>query len=203
MNSSASNKKENIKDHIVSTATRIFSKFGFRKTTVDDIAQMLVKGKSSIYYYFKSKEDIFKEVIEREAGILRSEIYEKVLETEDNPKDKLRNYVLMRMKFLKELVNLNEALRNDYLRNLEFVERMRQQYDREEHEVLQEILREGIDKGTFRIDETEFAASAFVTVMKGLEVPLFIEHDFPVSDLEERLDKMLEILFYGLVHQNQ
>lgn len=203
MNSSASNKKENIKDHIVSTATRIFSKFGFRKTTVDDIAQMLGKGKSSIYYYFKSKEDIFKEVIEREAGILRSEIYEKVLETEDNPKDKLRNYVLMRMKFLKELVNLNEALRNDYLRNLEFVERMRQQYDREEHEVLQEILREGIDKGTFRIDETEFAASAFVTVMKGLEVPLFIEHDFPVSDLEERLDKMLEILFYGLVHQNQ
>jgi len=35
-----------------------------------------------------------------------------------------------------------------------------------------------------------------------LEVPLFIEHDYPVSDLEERLDKMLEILFYGLVDQD-
>ncbi|MBS3806588.1 MAG: hypothetical protein KGY60_03720 [Bacteroidales bacterium] len=37
---------ENIKDHIVRIANHIFSKFGFKKTTIDDIAQTLGKGLS-------------------------------------------------------------------------------------------------------------------------------------------------------------
>ena len=203
MKTSKEYKKENIKDHIITIATRIFSKFGFRKTTINDIAEEMGKGKSSIYYYFKSKEDIYKEVIQREAELFKNEVYENVIYTNDNPKDKLRNYVLKRMKFLKELVNFNEALRNDYLKNLPFIERLRERYDQEEFEAIRGILDEGFEKNIFNIKETEFAATAFVTAMKGLEVALFIKNDYTLSDLETRLDEMLHILFYGLVNQNQ
>jgi len=203
MKTSKEYKKENIKDHIITIATRIFSKFGFRKTTINDIAKEMGKGKSSIYYYFKSKEDIYKEVIQREAELFKSEVYENVIYTNDNPKDKLRNYVLKRMKFLKELVNFNEALRNDYLKNLPFIERLRERYDQEEFEAIRGILDEGFDKNIFNIKETEFAATAFVTAMKGLEVALFIKNDYSLTDLESRLDEMLHILFYGLVNQNK
>jgi len=194
-------KKENIKDHIITIATRIFSKFGFRKTTINDIAEEMGKGKSSIYYYFKSKEEIYKEVIQREAELFKSEVYENVINTSDNPKDKLRNYVLKRMKFLNELVNFNEALRNDYLKSLPFIEKLRERYDQEEYEAIKGILEEGIEKDIFNITETEFAATAVVTAMKGLEVPLFIKNAYTMEDLEERLDEMLHILFYGLVNQ--
>ncbi|MGM0497209.1 MAG: TetR/AcrR family transcriptional regulator [Bacteroidota bacterium] len=194
-------KQENIKDHIITIATQIFSKFGFRKTTINDIADEMGKGKSSIYYYFKSKEEIYKEVIQREAELFKNEVYENVINTSQNPKDKLRNYVLKRMKFLKELVNFNEALRNDYLKSLPFIEKLREKYDNEEFEAIKGILDEGIDKGIFNITETEFAATAFVTAMKGLEVPLFIKNDYTLNDLEVRLDDMLHILFYGLVNQ--
>ena len=44
--------KTEIRDQIVSTAAQIFSRFGFKKTTMDDIAKGMRKGKSSIYYYF-------------------------------------------------------------------------------------------------------------------------------------------------------
>jgi AcrR family transcriptional regulator len=199
----ADSNKENFKDHIITIATNIFSKFGFKKTTVDDIAQALGKGKSSIYYYFKSKEEIYKEVIKKEADVLRQEIYDKVIERDINPKDKLREYVLIRMRFLRELVNFNEALRNDYLKNFAFVEKIRESYDQEEYEVINGILKEGKKKGIFTIDETDFAALAFVTAMKGLEVPLFIKNEYSLKDLEERLDGMLQILFYGLVKKNQ
>ncbi len=195
-------KQENIKDHIITIATRIFSKFGFRKTTINDIAEEMGKGKSSIYYYFKSKEEIYKEVIQREAELFKKEVYDNVINTSQNPKDKLRNYVLKRMKFLKELVNFNEALRNDYLKSLPFIEKLREKYDYEEFEAIKGILDEGIKKGIFNVTETEFAATAFVTAMKGLEVPLFIKNDYTLSDLEIRLDEMLHILFYGLVKQS-
>jgi len=195
-------KQENIKDHIITIATQIFSKFGFRKTTINDIAEEMGKGKSSIYYYFKSKEEIYKEVIQREAELFKKEVYNNVINTSQNPKDKLRNYVLKRMKFLKELVNFNEALRNDYLKSLPFIEKLRERYDHEEFEAVKGIFDEGIDKGIFNVKETEFAATAFVTVMKGLEVPLFIKNDYTLGDLEIRLDEMLHILFYGLVNQS-
>ncbi len=192
-------RRENIKEHIVSIATSIFSKFGFKKTTIDDIASKLGKGKSSIYYYFRSKEEIYKEVLHKEMNILNEEIHRKVMDTSDNPKDKLRNYVLTRMQYLQELVNFNEALRNDYLQNFAFVEKIREHYDQQEHNMIRQILQEGVDKEVFTLRDLEFAAMTFVTAMKGLELALFIKNQYSFEELRERLDEMLRILYYGLV----
>jgi len=194
-------KKNSIKDKIINIATRIFSKFGFKKTTVDDIAQALGKGKSSIYYYFKSKEEIFKAVIDKEAEDLKKEIETKVINAEMHPKEKLRNYVLLRMRFMKNFVNFNEALRNDYLKNLSFVEEIREEYDKEEHQTIENILKEGEEKKVFSLKERELTAMAIVTAMKGLEVPLFIKNDYPMEHLKSRVDGLLDILFYGIVNQ--
>ena len=203
MESSEYTGKENIREHIINIAREIFSKFGFKKTTVDDIAQGLGKGKSSIYYYFRSKEEIYKEVINKEAEALRNEIYQKVINTDANPKDKLRSYVLTRMRFLHKLANFNEALKNDYLKNFAFLEKIREKYDKEEHDIILNILHEGMKKNVFRSTEAEFAAMAFVTAMKGLEVALFIKQEYSIENLEKRLDGMLEIIFYGLVKNNK
>jgi AcrR family transcriptional regulator len=51
-----------VKDSIVKSATIFFSKYGFYKTTVDEIAKHIHKAKGGIYYYFKSKEELFNEV---------------------------------------------------------------------------------------------------------------------------------------------
>ena len=59
--------KEEVRTHIVGVARKIFTRYGFRKTTMEEIAAASRKGKSSIYYYFKSKEEIFRAVVEREA----------------------------------------------------------------------------------------------------------------------------------------
>ncbi|HNX67284.1 MAG TPA: helix-turn-helix domain-containing protein, partial [Bacteroidales bacterium] len=59
--------KDDAKAKIVEIAREIFTRFGFKKTTMEEIAVASRKGKSSIYYYFTSKEDVFKAVVEREA----------------------------------------------------------------------------------------------------------------------------------------
>ena len=51
--------KDQYRKKIVITSGQIFSRYGFKKTTMDEIAKELKMGKSSVYYYFKSKEDIF------------------------------------------------------------------------------------------------------------------------------------------------
>ncbi|PIF05120.1 MAG: TetR family transcriptional regulator, partial [Draconibacterium sp.] len=64
------NKKDTNRENILKIAREIFSKYGYKKTTLDDIASAVRKGKSSLYYYFKSKEDLFHAVIMKEVEIL-------------------------------------------------------------------------------------------------------------------------------------
>jgi len=64
--------KEEYRKRIITTAGEIFSRYGFKKTTMDEIANGLKMGKSSIYYYFASKEEIFEAVVLNEANILRN-----------------------------------------------------------------------------------------------------------------------------------
>ena len=53
---------DNTKNKIVSVATKLFGRFGFHKTSMDEIAKIARKAKGSLYYYFASKEELFKEV---------------------------------------------------------------------------------------------------------------------------------------------
>ena len=192
-------KQKSIQHKIVNTASQVFSRFGFKKATMEDIASAVGMGKSSIYYYFKSKEEIFEAVVKKEAYELSLELEKKVIQVKDNPKDKIRNYVLIRMKYLKEMVNYYEALKSDYLGNLAFTERIRKKYDKEEQQIIRSILEEGVAQGIFGITNTKFAAIALVTFLKGLETTMLIDQELSLNDLEKNLDEILQIIFYGMV----
>lgn len=181
---------------IVEIARNIFTHFGFKKTTMEEIAQASRKGKSSIYYYFNSKEDIFKAVIEKEAGELKEELYLSTVNIED-PIEKLKIYISVRMRKLNKLTNFYTALKSDFLSHLEFIEQIRKSYDLDEVRVVTGIIEEGISKGKFSVDDPEQSAIAIVTAMKGLEVPLMINAEH--GNFENRLENLIKFLFYGIV----
>jgi len=55
-----------VKSLIVESATKYFSKYGFHKTTMNEIAKHIHKAKGVLYYYFKNKEELFNEVLKQE-----------------------------------------------------------------------------------------------------------------------------------------
>ncbi len=57
-------KKENIKK----SALQVFIKYGYNKTTMDDIAENVGIKKNSLYYYFPNKESLFEEIVQEELG---------------------------------------------------------------------------------------------------------------------------------------
>ncbi|NQU81412.1 MAG: TetR/AcrR family transcriptional regulator [Bacteroidetes bacterium] len=188
--------KEKIKRKIVIDAGNIFSRFGFRKTTMSDIAGKTGMGKSSLYYYFNSKEEVFEQVVIYEADILIDELT-KALERSSGAKEKLKSYISVRMQVLNKLSNYYNAVFSDDLSHFDFIEKVRERYNKQEIQTIQRILNRGIEQGQFRIENTELTAIAIFTAMKGLEIPLFWHK---VSDNPEmRLENMLNILFYGIV----
>jgi len=188
--------KDEVKETIVNVARHIFSRFGFKKTTMDEIAIATRKGKSSIYYYFTSKEEIFQAVVEKEALILRKELVHGI-HNASSPQQKLKAHVLIRMRSMEKLANYYSAIKDDYLSHLGFIENIRKKYDQEEIQMMENILNEGVKDNIFEIEDTSLAAIAIVTALKGLEIPLFMNVE--EKDVERRLDHLIQILFNGVL----
>jgi len=74
------------KEIVLKVAQEIFAKYGLTKTTIDDIAKAAGVGKSSIYYYFKNKEDIFRAVIESQVQMVGDRI-KNAIDAAKTPKD--------------------------------------------------------------------------------------------------------------------
>jgi len=190
------NKKE-IRESVLTVAQEIFTRYGFHKTTMDDIAKGMGKGKSSIYYYFSSKEDIFSAVVEKELSELRSKIITSVALATD-PKEKLKAYVNERMQGLSKMVNLFNVLRTEFMSQRDFTDRIRMKTDEEEIRIIKSILDEGVSDGIFHLEDTYLTAIAIVTALKGMEIPLVITQK-EENHMEIRLDRLLDVLFYGML----
>lgn len=190
-------KKQKREESILQIATEIFQKYGFKKTTIDDIANAAHKGKSSLYYYFKSKEDLFKSVIDKEAKSLKTILTKIVEDTSLEPEEKFRKYIKTRMEKLRELINYYDALNNDYLSHYGFINKIRERHDKDEQAFIVKILDEGVKKEKFEIPDTNITAYAIVIAMKGLEIPIFITKE--IDNSGEKINHLLNILFFGIL----
>ncbi len=188
--------KEEYRKRIIMISGTIFSRYGFKKTSMEEIARALKMGKSSIYYYFSGKEEIFKAVVMNEANMLRNELT-KTIKAVDSPIEKLRNYVFVRMKSFEKLSNYYNAIFDKDLDHFDFIESVRVKYDREELAILRLILYDGARKKVFNVPNSEFTALAVQTALKGLEVPLFWKRK--EMDIENRLNGILDVLFHGIL----
>jgi AcrR family transcriptional regulator len=188
--------KEQYRENIIMSAGQIFRQFGFRKTTMEEIARELKMGKSSIYYYFNSKEEIFEAVVLHEANILRNELTTAIKSVE-SPIEKMEKYVFVRMKAFEKLSNYYNAIFDKNLDHFEFIERIREKYDREETAILRLLLYHGVRKKVFNVVNSEYTALAIQTTLKGLEVPLFWKKR--EVNIDQRLNAILNVLFYGIV----
>lgn len=189
--------KDEVREQLVQAARQVFVRYGYKKTALDDIAREARKGKSTIYYYFKSKDEIFKAVIDAEAEI-RAKTIDDQISTINDPQLKLKTYIYVRMLTLKKVGNYYEAIKNDLLDNLYFVNSFRNNHFDTEINLVKDLLLEGIEKEVYTIQNPELTAKTIVTLLQGFEVPLILKN-LSDEELQKSVDEMLNILFFGIV----
>lgn len=187
--------KDERREMIVQKARELCARFGYKKTTMDDIAVSCGLGKATLYYYFKSKEEIFKAVIDKEFDEFRDYI-SKVLSNICDPHDKLRAFILNRAIRIKELANFYSTLKDEYLEHYAFIERERQKITEWEIGVLKEIIEDGIQKGVFKETDAKTTAMVLAFALKGLEYPWMVQQT--KIELERAVDMMLPVFFKGI-----
>lgn len=183
------------KEAIIAAATKLFSRFGLEKTTMEDIAKAAKKGKSSLYYYFKSKEQVYAEVIRYEIAGLKSTIV-AAIEKEGDPYNKFRKLVSARLDYLTEKADQYTSIRDEYLMHYEFIENLTADYSNWEILTIKSIVEYGRNKDLFKVDDPDTTSRALYFALKGLEYPWAV--NLTREEIEKSVTVLVNILLSGI-----
>lgn len=192
-------KDEIVVRDIIDTARTLFKKTGFKKTTMGDIARSLGKAKSSLYYYYPSKEDIFEAVLHAEMDELLDQIHQSISQATTS-KEKLINYCRCRLNKLSQLYNLSDALKSEIAELHCVMTDLKSKFDTTHVELIKGILEEGVHNGEFKklnIDNIELVAYIMVSSFRGLAMPLMVP-GIQCPRLDLQIDSIVDIMVEGI-----
>ena len=161
--------KTEVKEKIIQAAITTFSKYGYDKTRMDDIAKSAKLGKGTLYLYFKSKEELFYAISENSIKELKEQLSKLFSKKEDLVHDaekfydQYRNLIHDSEKVSFEMIA--ESSRNPKLRKALYEQRMKV------YDIVIDYLRRQIEKGFFRKDmDVNAIASGLVALYDGLTI---------------------------------
>ena len=94
-------KEDLIQHQILKAAHQLFLKHGFQKVAMDDVARAIGKGRSSLYYYYKSKDEVLDAVVDVEIKDMIEETSSAVDQV-DSVEEKIRAFCLSRIRISRK-----------------------------------------------------------------------------------------------------
>jgi AcrR family transcriptional regulator len=191
-------KDEIVIEEILSGAKKLFGKHGLKKTTMEEIATAAGKGKSTLYYYFPSKNEIFEAVVEDEMKNVVKRIREAV-NISLTAKEKLKAFLQAQITSIIGFHSFKEVLFDDLVDSMRMLICIKSRYEQIQIDMIKEILLGGSQSGEFKemsADRMNKMAFVMVTAFRGLHFPLSIE----LSELQthDYFDEMIDMLIAGI-----
>lgn len=91
MASAASTSDEVVQQEILHAALRLYRKYGPNKVTMDNVATASGRSRTSLYYYYKNRDEIFQAVIDNIVSEVMDEIRQAV-QSADNLRGKIHAF---------------------------------------------------------------------------------------------------------------
>ena len=186
-----------IKNQLLEIAGTTFSKYGYYKTAMEDIATAAQKAKGSLYYHFGSKELLFEAVVLEELNRLKSELVQVFADTDSDTREVLRNYMLKRMEVLRHAPNYQETLRPNFYEHYDFVNNVKQGMIEWEVSQIMQLIHRGIERGELELPGDHLVYSqVLVMLLQGLEPNFYLKGEY--DRLEAHFDNLITIITKGI-----
>jgi Transcriptional regulator len=180
---------------LIEIARLLFAKHGKKNVTMNDIAETSNKGRRTLYTYFKSKEEIYRAVIDNELDLVLQRLI-LVSEEKGEPDIRLTKYILTHLDAIKDAVFRNGSLRADFFMDIYAVERARRPVDMKEIGFIRDILADGVEKRVFKRMNVDLSAIIILYAIKGLEVP-YIRQNIN-SEFERNKNAIVDFVLTGI-----
>lgn len=198
MNTPALSKEELIRNEVIQAARRLFQRYGMVKTTMEDIAREMGRGKSTLYYYFKSKDEIFDAVVTREMeealDIIEAATKNCILAT-----DKISAFIHTTSETLKSKANLYTIVKGEIRDNPQLMAKLKTTLDAKEMFMVKSIIMYGLDTGEFKpaiAQEADLLSFLMVSTLRSLSLDLLTSEK--PRDLEDVFRLLTDLLLHGI-----
>jgi TetR/AcrR family transcriptional regulator len=190
---------------ILDAAQKCFAAFGYAKTTMDEIAEGVGMCKAALYYYYPTKEAVFRSVIRKEQDVFLAGL-RAIMRKRSGACEKLRAYALLRIELTERLLNLNRINQQQRDDVHSIFHDLFRTFDVQEQQCLIQILRSGIKSRELALAHIQPAALMIQHVLQGLRLRLVKvrEHTAGSNDVnhEWRSESLLfiETMLHGIVN---
>ncbi|RLB98185.1 MAG: hypothetical protein DRH90_22265 [Deltaproteobacteria bacterium] len=187
-------------ESILNTAKKMFARYGLRKTSIEEMARVARVAKATIYNYFGNKDQVYLEVLRRE----KNEIVDKIstlVEREASAMDKLVTFVKAKFSVMRQAVNILNLDREGIENLLPSAESIRNELFESEVSIIHSILRKGVEKGVFHINDFLLTARAIAYALRGFELNWLVQES--EEKVDQYLDELMVVLFYGLTSDSR
>ena len=190
-------KKEAKTEEIYRVALKTFAEYGFRKTTIEDIAAALGVANSTLYLYAENKKELYLKAVEWGFGVWQSRVKAAVAEAE-GPILKLEVISHKAYEYLAEDKPLRKILEKDPELFPFFPSKDPfSDINRESVSMLKEILTEGVSSGLFDIPDIDAAAKFMFSIYV-----MFIQKTYIASEGDEAdyiFENAIRLILRGLL----
>jgi AcrR family transcriptional regulator len=178
-------KEDSIQQQIIQAAQQLFQVHGLQKVTMDDVAREIGKRRSSLYYYYKNKEEILDAAIDVEMRCILAELTQAV-DAAPSLEEKISAYCMSRLKRSQKTrefytmvdSGMNAGEMSDYTK---VIHTMHTRFRQLEIPLLRKILNFGIETGRLRaMDLKEQDALIFVLLssIQGFKKEIIVKKSF-------------------------
>lgn len=191
-------KDEMIREEVIAAARDLFQRYGLIKTTMEDISRAAGKGKSTLYYYYANKDEIFDTVIKEDMEEVFTQVKTAVSRAA-SAVDKLRTFNTTRIKLVNQKAALYSIVFGEMSDNPQLIRRLKKNYESRELDLLKSILSFGMTNGEFKkIDEEDLDNLSYIMLssLRGIERGLL--EDNRIKKMGDRLDFILDLLCHGI-----
>lgn len=187
--------KQNRIDEIYKAALKVFGLYGFQKATVEDIAAELGLTKGALYQYVKDKRELY----EKAVGYGMRQWQDRVREAIASESDVIKQFRIMCYKafeYLSEDSDLKSVLIKDpNIFPLYFSKDPYQDINNDSINLLQEILKKGIQENKFRNVNVENVSRLIFSIYKMFIVERYVWNE---DSFKTMFDEMILLFMEGL-----
>ena len=143
--------RKNRYESILKVATNFIAKKGYRGTSFQEIADEVGLHKSSLFHYFKNKEEILLKILEKPIGEVNVKLAKIIISHELKPEEKLKKAIDNHLTLLTEYIDivniyLNETKSLSKKNQLTYLEK-RKGYEKDFKKIIEELKTKGYFKG--------------------------------------------------------
>lgn len=189
--------KQLVKEEIIQKALVFFSKYNYKKTTMEDIAKMMDMTKSNLYYYFTSKKHLYQQCVAYSLDKWRLNV-KKHVEAKTSACEKFRSICSESLTYVQGDLILQGLIESD-----EKIFVLSHQEDRfinvnsPAEQMLIEVLQYGIERGEFRQMDIGIVAEYLFSSYMMFLIKAYVKKDS--DNIFELWNAFIEINLRGII----